>query len=158
MANGLGKDNIVHYESSRCYRVTRSVMAVEVHALVHEIDHGYVVCKTLDELMGRRIENEAFVDSRTFFNTIATNNTTAERILQIDLCTLMKSYKKGELKKVAWIPGKQNPADVLTKEILSQTTAMWKLMTTNSMNVEPIGRASKEHAPGQDTSRKSSIC
>lgn len=29
--------NIVHYGSGRCHRVTRSVMAAEVHALLHAV-------------------------------------------------------------------------------------------------------------------------
>lgn len=123
-ADGLGIDNNVHYGSSRCHRLTRSVMAVEAHALVHTFEHRYVICDPLEDLMGRLIEIEAFVDSSTHFNTLEENNTAAERKLQIDVCALSDSYGKGDLNKMVWITERQNAADVLTKEIVSQNTAM----------------------------------
>lgn len=64
IADRLGKDNIVHYGSSRCHRVTCSVMAAEVHTLVHAFDHWYVICKSLEKLKKRRFEIGAFADSR----------------------------------------------------------------------------------------------
>lgn len=106
MIDGLGKQNNVHYGSSRCRQVTRSVMAAEVHALVHAFDHRFIIRKTLEELMGRRIEIEAFVNSRTLFNTMSKNSTTTEQRLQITVCALRKSYRKRELKKIGWMLGR----------------------------------------------------
>lgn len=56
-----------------------------VYALVRAFDHGYGICETLEELMGRRIEIQAFVDSRTIFSSIAKNSATAERSSQTDV-------------------------------------------------------------------------
>lgn len=144
----LGKENIAHYGSSRCHHVTCSVVAAVVHALVHAFAQRCVFLETLEKLLGRRIEIEYFEDSFILSSSIASNSTTAERRLQIDFCALRESYRKGKQNKVGWIPGKQNSMDVLTKEILSQNTAEWNLMTAKSMNVRPIGRASKQHTPG----------
>lgn len=85
MADGLRKDNNMQDGSSRCHLVTRLVMTAEVHALVHTLDHWFDILETLEELMRRRIETEAFVDSRTLFNSIVKNRTTAGRRLKIDV-------------------------------------------------------------------------
>lgn len=51
------------YETSRCHRVKRSVMAAEVYALIYAVDVGRFTRDALNELFGRLIEMKAFVDS-----------------------------------------------------------------------------------------------
>lgn len=80
--------DVVHYGSSRCRKVSRSVVGVEVYALVHAFDHAYMVHKTLEELLGRQVTLEAFASSRTLFNVIAKDSETVEQRLQIDVCAL----------------------------------------------------------------------
>lgn len=94
---GQKRAYIDHYGFNRCHRLSRSIMAAEVHALVHAFDNGFVVQEVLEELLGRRVELEAFVDSRTLFNVIANNSCTAERRLQIYMCTLREAFRKAEL-------------------------------------------------------------
>lgn len=148
----------MHYKSSPRNRATRSVRVAEVHALVYAFGQGHCIRRILEELMGRRVENEVFVESRTLVNNNVKNSTTAERRLQIGVGALRKSDRKGELKNVGWIPGKQHAADVLTKEVLSQKTVIWKLLTTNAMYAESIGCYLREPALGHETYRKRSAC
>lgn len=46
-----------------------------------------------------------------------------------------------ELRKLVWIPGKKNVADVLTKEALTKTRPLWKLMSTAQLYTSSLGRA-----------------
>lgn len=62
--------NIVLYGSSRCHRLSRSVIAAEVHPLVRTSDPAYMAYETLEELQGRQVTVEAFISSRTLFNVI----------------------------------------------------------------------------------------
>lgn len=57
--------NILHYGSSRCRRVARSVMAAELLALVYGFDQAFLVKKCLSDILGRNISMDAFIDSRT---------------------------------------------------------------------------------------------
>lgn len=41
--------NTVHYGSDRCHRVLRSVMAAEVHALVHAVDMGMLIREAMSK-------------------------------------------------------------------------------------------------------------
>lgn len=100
MADRLGKVNIVHYGSSQCHRVSRSLLAAQVLVLVPAFDHEYVIRETVKRLIGRRIEIEAFVDCRTLFSPIAKKFTMTERRLHIALGALRGIHRKGELKKI----------------------------------------------------------
>lgn len=49
-----------------------------------------------------------------------------------------------ELSNIGWITGKINAADVLKKGVLLRNTAMWNLVTSNKVDLEPDGCAVKE--------------
>lgn len=95
-------------------------MAAVVHALGNAFDNGYVICEAREEMLGSSIDIKAYVDSHTFFNVIANDSNKVERGLQINGFASRESYRRGELKKLGWIRGKENAADVLTKKVLSK--------------------------------------
>lgn len=47
----------------------------------------------------------------------------------------------GDLSKLGWIPGKENVADDLTKEVLYIGSPFGKLLSRNKPSVGPIGWA-----------------
>lgn len=49
----------------------------EVHALVVVFDYGYVVGDVLEELKHRTVDFETYTGSRTLFNVVANDGTTA---------------------------------------------------------------------------------
>lgn len=52
MVDGQDNANIIHYGSRRCKRVTRSVMASEVHALSMGCDYGIIIPHMIEETSG----------------------------------------------------------------------------------------------------------
>lgn len=84
--------NNINYSSCRCHRVSRMVMAAEVHALIHAVEIGMLMKEILGELMNWEIKMEAYVESRTLFKVIAKNSSTAEHCLQIDVFSLKENY------------------------------------------------------------------
>lgn len=131
--------NIIHYGSSRCRRVTRSVMAAELHALFYGFDSAYVARDILHELRGRKLDIDGYVDSRTVFNVVAKNSSTLEKRLQIDVHELRESHRKGELRYLAWIPSKQNVAYGVTKGLIDAKHPLGNLMTKNRLDIQPQG-------------------
>ena len=132
--------NIIHYGSQKCRRVTRSVMAAEVLALVHGFDTAFVVKHTFFELLGRDPPIDVYVDSRTTFNCVAKNAATLEKRLQIDVAALRESHSLGEIHRLGWIPGSTNPADGLTREkILENEHPLMLLMKNNKIVVHAEG-------------------
>lgn len=136
-----GNCNIIHWGSNRCRRIARSVLAAEVHGLVLGFDYVFIIQKLAEELLGRQVKVEAYTDSKTLFNVIAKDGATTERRLQIDIFALKESYERGELSRIGWIPGKSNVADALTKDMIGTSSPLWKLLTTNSIDLQPLGWA-----------------
>lgn len=145
MVDGTGRANIIHFASNRCRRVTRSVMASEIHALVIGFDNAFALNHLAQEVLNRKIILDAYVDSRTLFDVIARDGRTSEKRLQIDIHALRQSYSQGELQQLGWIPSELNPADALSKTIVKPTeTPLWKLMRTNNLELDPIGWSTKQ--------------
>ena len=106
----MGKANLVNWGSSACQRVVRLVMAAELLALVYGFDCAFVVQSALEDIYGYAIPIHVFVDSRTVFNLIAKDANSLEKRLQIDAYAIRQSYRRGELRSLAWIPGEVKPS------------------------------------------------
>lgn len=83
MTDKTGTANLIHFESNRCKRVTRSVMAAEIHALVLSFDYAYIIKHMIGELLNMYIPLQAYMYSRTVFDVIAKDGKPSERRLQI---------------------------------------------------------------------------
>lgn len=140
LADDLDNACIVHYGSLKCKRVVRSVMAAELLALVHGFDHAYVVQFTLKELLGSTVQIDAYVDSRTTFNCVGKNANTLEKRLLIDAAALRQSVRRGEIRKIGWIPGLSNPADALTRKKLPKHDHPLRiLLESGKLRIAPSG-------------------
>jgi hypothetical protein len=131
--------NIVHFGSQRCKRVTRSVMAAELHALIVGFDNALIIREILNEMLGREIHVDVYIDSKTVFDTVTRLSATLEKRLQIDAFALQESHLRGELRSLLWIPSEQNCADALTKESYLEGSALRRLMATNKLEAQPTG-------------------
>lgn len=98
-----------------CHRVSQSVMAAEVHALIRSIDHACLIRKTFEELLGSQITLHTFVDSSELFNVISKGSGTVERRFQIDVCAWRKSCRRRASERIGWVPGIKNEAYALRK-------------------------------------------
>lgn len=142
LADGQGKANIIHYGSKKCRRITRSVMAAEILALVNGYDEAFIVKHTMEEILKRKIHLDVYIDSRTTFNCVAKHAPTLEKRLQIDVSALRESHMRGEIRTIGWIPGSKNPADGLTRDkIVNSHHPLIQLMKTNSITIEATGWA-----------------
>lgn len=139
LTDASGNANIIHYGSSRCKRVTRSVMAAEVHALIYGFDNAYLARDILQEILEKEINIDGYVEYKTVFNVIAKSGSTLEKRLQIDVFAMCESHARGELRYPAWIPGTQNIADGLTRRLIGENRPLWNLMKTNKISITAEG-------------------
>lgn len=84
--------NIVHYGSTHCKRVARSVMAAELLGLVYGFDNAFMVKSILDQILGQAVPIDAYLDSRTVFKVVAKKGSTLEKLLQIDVNAIRVSH------------------------------------------------------------------
>lgn len=94
LADEHKRAEVVRYGSPRCHNISRSVMAAELYAPFSAFDNDFFVWEALDELSGRRVEFEAFLDSRMLISVMEKNSSMAERKLQIGVSAFKETIEK----------------------------------------------------------------
>jgi len=96
--------NLVHWQSSKCKRVTRSVLASEIYGLVNGFDLGYVLAENLRTVMNRLalppIPFVVCTDSYSLYDCLVKLGTTTEKRLIINLMALRQSYERREISEI----------------------------------------------------------
>ncbi len=142
LLDGSGNANVVHYASVKSKRITRSVLAAELYAMVLGFDHCSPIRITLQNILRRRVSLHLYTDSKCLFDGLTTLNTTTEKRLLIDLNMLRQCYERREIVDVFWMPGDQNPPDGLTKP--NACKALRDLVQTNKLNITPNAWVERE--------------
>ena len=125
--------NIIHWSSTKCKRVTRSVLASELYAMVAGFDIATALQSTINGITQAKTKVPLVLctDSYSLYDCIIRLGTTAEKRLMIDIMGLRQSYERREIDEVRWIDGNCNPADAMTKEKACQ--ALKKLVDDNAI-------------------------
>jgi hypothetical protein len=84
LVDGKNNANIVHYASRRCTRVTRSVLAAELYALVLGFDHSVLEREICTEILERTVSIDGMIDSQTLFDIVTRLSSLTEKRLGID--------------------------------------------------------------------------
>ena len=108
--------NVLHWNSTKCKRVTRSVLASELYAMVAGFDLGTVIQTTISGITETKVPLVICTDSYSLYDCMIRLNTTAEKRLMIDIMGLRQSYERHEIEEIRWIDGTCNPADAMTKD------------------------------------------
>lgn len=108
--------NIIHWSSTKCKRVTRSVLASELYAMVAGFDMGAALQSTVSGIIQKKIPLILCTDSYSLYDCLIKLGSTAEKRLMIDIMGLRQSYERREIDEVRWIDGTCNPADAMTKD------------------------------------------
>jgi hypothetical protein len=138
LADENNKANILHWSSTKCKRITRSVLASELYAMAHGFDVGAAIKGTVESIM--EIENLPLVlctDSKSLYECLVKLGTTQEKRLMIDIMCLRQSYERRQIAEVLWIDGNNNPADAMTKTQPCQ--ALRDLVDTNRIDLRATG-------------------
>ncbi|XP_044724729.1 polyprotein [Hirsutella rhossiliensis] len=122
--------NIVHWSSTKCKRVTRSVLASEIYGMANGFDIGISLAMTMKIITER-------LNLPPIPLIVFKLGTTKEKRLMIDIMALRQSYEKREITDIRWINGADNPADAMTKA--SPNRALERFIDTNSLTIRVEG-------------------
>jgi hypothetical protein len=129
--------NIVHWNSIKCKRVTRSVLASELYGMVSGFDNAIAISTTLNQIVRNlKLPNIPVIictDSKSLYDCLVKLGTTMEKRLMIDVMSLREAYERREITEIRWINGKDNPADAFTKR--TANTALSQLIRTNKLSI-----------------------
>ncbi len=126
--------NILHWSSIKCKRVTRSVLAAELFAMVHGFDVGSVLKSTLIKMLGITVLLILVTDSKSLYDCLVRLGTTVEKRLMIDVMALRQFYKRREITEVIWIHDINNPADSMIK--VKSSTVLKTVIDINQINLD----------------------
>ena len=133
--------NVIHYSSTKCKRVTRSVLASEIYGMVNGFDMGIAIASTLKMITERLgiavIPLIVCTDSYSLYECLVKLGTTKEKRLMIDIMALRQSYERREITEIRWINGEDNPADAFTKT--SPNRALERFIDNNELIVRVEG-------------------
>lgn len=135
------RGNVIHYSSTKCKRVTRSVLASEIYGMVNGFDMGIAIASTLKMIVERlglpAIPLVICTDSYSLYECLVKLGTTKEKRLMIDIMALRQSYERREITEIRWINGEDNPADAFTKA--SPNRALERFIDSNELTVRVDG-------------------
>jgi hypothetical protein len=135
------KGNLIHYSSTKCKRVTRSVLASEIYGMVGGVNMAIAINTTIkmitDQLGFSHPAITVCMDSYSLYECLVKLGTTKEKRLMIDIMALRQSYERQEIAEIRWINGKDNPADAMTKSMPNK--ALERFLDSNQSNVRVEG-------------------
>ncbi|KHJ31158.1 hypothetical protein EV44_g3317 [Erysiphe necator] len=134
LADTDGNCNIIQWSSIKCKRITRSVLASELYAMINGFDAACVLKHTIDTMNGKPIPLSLCVDSFSLYECLVKLGTTREKRLMIDISAIRQAYERREITEVIWIKGESNVADSMTKSVGNK--ALNRMIATNKLDLE----------------------
>jgi hypothetical protein len=135
------RGNVIHWSSTKCKRVTQSVLASETYGMVSGVDIAIAILTTLKMVTERlslpSIPLIVCTDSYSLYECLVKLGTTNEKRLMIDIMALCQSYKRPEITEIRWINGEDNPADTLTKAV--PNCALERFIDSNKLSIRVEG-------------------
>ncbi len=144
--------NVLHWSSVKCKRVTRSVLATELFAMIHDFDVDPVLKATLTKMLDVAILLILATDSKSLYDCLVRLRTTIEKRLMIDVMTLRQCYERREITEMKWVHETNNPADSMTK--IKPSSALRTVIDTNRINLDTtewVERATARETVNQTT-------
>jgi cytochrome c oxidase subunit IV len=130
--------NILHWSSIKCKRVTRSVLVVELYAMVHDFDVNSVLKAILTKMLDVLIFLILVTDSKSLYDCLVRLGITVEKRLMIDVMTLRQSYERREIIEVKWIDESNNLVDSMIKTSFKAFSALKQIIDINRIRLDSI--------------------
>jgi hypothetical protein len=133
LIDDLNKANIIHWFSTKCKRVIRSVLTTELYVMIHEFDSDSVIKLIIERILNIFLSMILLTDSRSLYDCLVKLEITIEKRLMMNLMYLRQSYERREIAEIRWIDENINSIDAMTKINSCQT--LTKLIDTNIIDL-----------------------
>jgi hypothetical protein len=119
--------NILHWSSIKCKRITRSVLAVELFAMIHDFDVDSVLKVILTKMIDTFISLILVTDSKSIYDCLIRLEIIVEKRLIIDVMTLRQCYERREITEMKWMHETNNSVDSMIKIKSSTVSRRWSI-------------------------------
>ena len=151
IVNKTNNANFIHWNSIKCKRITRSVLALELYAMAHEFDLRTIIKTTLKKVLCSNIFFIFCTDSKSLYDCFVRLSTIHEKRLMIDVMNLKQSYERRKITKMKWMNEKNNLVDSMIK--FRKSSALKTLIDINRISLtisEWMERTAPETAHGNE--------
>ncbi len=128
--------NILHWFSVKCKRVTRSVLAIELFAMIHNFDVDSMLKITLTKMIDVLISLILIIDSKSLYDCLIRLSIIVEKRLMIDVMILRQCYERRKITEIKWIHESNNFVDFMTKS--KSSSALRTMIDINQINLNTI--------------------
>lgn len=133
--------NILHWSSTKCKRVARSILASEIYAMSNGADItiaiNTTICKIVAQLGAPSVPVVVCTDSFSSYEFLVKLGSIKEKRLMINIMALHQAYENHEISDIRWIHGADNPADTMTKS--NPNRALEALINDNGLTIRVQG-------------------
>ncbi len=125
--------NVVHWSSVKCKRVTQSVLAAELYALVYDFDLNAAFTATMSAILDRFVSFVFCTDSKSLYDCLIKLDTTQKKRLMINVMSLQQLYERRKITKMKWIHEVNNSIDFMIK--IKTFSTLRTLIDINTINM-----------------------
>ena len=93
LADGTGHANIIHWSSTKCKRVTRSVLASELYGMAHGFNIGALVKSIINKVLEMELLLVVYTNLKLLYKYLVKLGTTREKRLIINVICLRQAYE-----------------------------------------------------------------
>jgi len=116
LADDTNRCHFLHWSSSKCPRITRSMLASETYAFSNGYDYG-VSLRMMFKKMSLDLPLYIFTDCKSIFDTITASKRLRELRLMNEIADIRRAYRQNEITNIAWIRSERNIADNFTRHV-----------------------------------------
>jgi hypothetical protein len=130
--------NILHWFSIKCKRITRSVLTIELFAMIHDFDVDSVLKVILIKMLFLKTSTSLIlvIDTKFLYDCLVRVEITVEKRLMMNVMTLRQSYERREITEIKWIHESNNSVDSMTKS--KSFSALKTIIDINRINLDTI--------------------
>jgi hypothetical protein len=93
LVDGTRRANIIYWSSTKCKRVTRSVLASELYGMAHGFNMGALVKSIINRALEMELLLVVYTDSKSLYECLVKLGTTREKRLIINVICLRQAYE-----------------------------------------------------------------
>ena len=132
-ANLRGACHVIQWTSKFTRKLVKSSLGGEVYAFSEMLDHMSMLREFYGHFAGMSPGLVGLEDWGSLFTHLKNSKMIAEKLLARHFLSIQQALEEQELDNVYWIPGRENPADGLTK-LHSEILPLLRLLESGSYN------------------------
>ncbi len=136
LIDSINTTNILHWFSIKCKRITRSVLAIEFFAMIHDFDVDSILKAISTKMLDTFILLIFVIDSKSLYDCLVRLEITVEKRLMMNVMILRQSYERREITEIKWIHESNNSVDSMTKS--KSFSTLKTIIDINRINLNTI--------------------